>query len=185
MQNLLLESFENLMKDPAKLPEGFEKGYEEGFAAGISAATSTQATLQQELVQSVADLEFKYEEARGEITKSLKPLFSVITEKLFPQLIADGFADQIAMILQQTISQGVTTGFNLSVNPKQRDAIAAALSEMTTTTALSVDPSLPMNAARLRYEQGASHVDFDQLLAEIRTILSAVDVIEPRSETYG
>ncbi len=185
MQRVLLESFEGDMKDPAKLPEGFENGYEEGFAAGIAAAAETQAMLEQELVQSIADLEFKYEEARGEITRSLRPLFSVITEKLFPLLLAEGFADQIATTLQETVSQGATTGFSLSVNPKQHDAVAAVLSAMTTTVDLSVDPTLPMNAARLRHDQSALHVDFDQLLADIRIILSAVDVREPRSETHG
>lgn len=185
MQKVLLESFEDHMMDPARPPEGFEQGYAEGHAAGLAAAKSEQVTLQHELVQSISDLEFKYEEARGEITKSLGPLFSGLTEKLFPQLIADGFADQIAMILQQAVSQGATTGLSLSVHPDQYDAVAASLSATPINAALSADTSLSPNAAWVRHEQEILRVDFDQLLDEIRTILSAVDPIETRSDTHG
>ena len=182
---MLLESFEDHMTDPAKPPEGFEQGHAEGYAEGYAAARSEQATLQHALVQNIADLEFKYEEARGEIIKSLAPLFSMLTEKLFPQLLADGFADQIAMILQQVASQRATTGLCLSVHPDQYDAVSATLSATSTNAMLSVDASLPANAAWVRHEQGMLRVDFDALLDEIRTILSAVEPTETRNDTHG
>lgn len=173
------------MMDPTKPPEGFEQGFAEGYAAGLAATKSEQATLRQELVQNIADLEFKYEEARAEITNSLAPLFYVITEKLFPQLIADGFAGQIAMILQQTVAKGANTGVSLSVHPEQYDAVAASLSATQINATLSSDPSLPPNAAWVRHEQETMRVDFDQLLGEIRSVLSAVEPREKRSDSHG
>lgn len=182
---MLLESFEDPMMDPTKPPEGFEQGYADGYAEGFAAARSEQATLRHELVQSIADLEFKYEEARGEITKSLGPLFSVLTEKLFPQLLTDGFADQIVMILQQAVSRGAASDFRLSVHPDQFDAVAASLTATSTNVTLSADASLPPNAAWVRHEQETMRVDFDQLLGEIRSVLSAVEPIKTRSDTHG
>jgi flagellar biosynthesis/type III secretory pathway protein FliH len=185
MQKMQLESFDDDAPHAAPPPEGYEQGFAAGYAEAFAAAKAEQATLQQDLVQSIADLEFKYQEVRGEITRSLGPLFATLCEKLFPQLVEHGFASQIAHILTQAAAKNPESQFNLTVHPDQRDAVALALEATPVNVTLTTDPELRSNAAWVRYAQGALHVDLDQMLDDIRLILSAVDFIETRTETHG
>ena len=185
MQKMRLESFDEEAQHLPHPPEGYDKGFAEGYAEGIAAAKSEQSALQQELVQSIADLEFKYEEVRGELIRSLGPLFTALSERVFPHLIEEGLADQIAHVLLQAAIADPAAQFNLSVHPSQHQSVATALETAQLNVTLGSDPALTRNAAWVRYSQSAQYVDFDQMLADIRLILSTVNFIETRTEKHG
>ena len=180
-----LESFEDDATHMVQPDKGYEQGFADGYTQGLAAAKSEQVNLQQELIQSIADLEFNYQEVRGEIIRSLGPFFGSLSEKLFPQLIEYGFAGQIADVLTQAATADPTSKFSLSIHPDQQASVVAALDATSLNVALTTDVELSKNAAWVRYAQGAMHVDLDQLLADIRLILSAVDFIEARTENHG
>ena len=185
MQKVLLESFEDQTMAFAKPDEGFEKGFAVGFAEGKEAAKAVQTVLQDEFVQCISDLEFKYEEARSEITRSLGPLLSILVEKIFPHCLTEGFADQIVAVIQQSLNENTATGFRLTINPAQNTAVIAALAKAAIEVDLTVDPALPPNAAWVRYDQDELYVDGDALLGDIHSILTTVEPIEKRTETHG
>ncbi|SIT89093.1 hypothetical protein SAMN05421665_2871 [Yoonia rosea] len=185
MQKVQLESFDDDTVQEAHTPEGYEQGFAEGYAEGLAAAKSVHATLQQEFVQNIADLEFKYQEVRGELTRSLGPLFDILCNKLFPHLVEEGFASQIAHILLQTAAQNPALEFTLAIHPEQYDAVTSALEASSINVALTSDPELTKNEAWVRCGQDAQHVDLDHMLNDIRLILSAVDFIEMRTTPHG
>ncbi len=185
MQRILLESFETDTQKKQKPDEGYEKGFAEGYAAGLSAANSRQESLAHELVQTIADLEFKFDEARGEITQAMGPLFTALAEQVFPQCITDGFAEQIATLLQTTAAQSCPSDISLCIHPQQYDAITTALSATAISVAVTSDASLGLHAARIEHNKRTIQIDCDQLLDDIRNILSSVAFIETRNETHG
>ena len=185
MGQVKLESFEDdaLL---AELPdEGFAQGFTEGHAAGLAAAKAEQAALAHELVQSIADLQFKYEEARGEMIRGMGPLFAALTEKVFPQCIAEDFADRVVALLLDKAAVHAGNGLTLRIHPQHKAAVTAACEAAEIDVAVVSDASLQPHAAWITHEAGAYHIDYDQLIDDIREILSSVDVIQPRSETHG
>ena len=185
MTNVKLESFESDPELAEKADAGFAQGFVEGHAAGLAEAQATQTTLAHEFVQSVADLEFKYEEARSEITHAMGPLLSALANKVFPQCIADGFAEQIVALLLNAAAEHGGRRFALRVHPQHSDAVTAALATAAIDAHVVNAPTLQPHAAWIQHEAGALQVDCDQLLNDIKAILSSVDVIQPRSETHG
>ena len=172
MTNVKLESFESDPELAEKADAGFAQGFVEGHAAGLAEAQATQTTLAHEFVQSVADLEFKYEEARSEITHAMGPLFSAL-------------AEQIGALLLNAAAEPGGGRLALRVHPQHSDAVTAALATAAIDAHVVNAPTLQPHAAWIQHEAGALQVDCDQLLNDIKAILSSVDVIQPRSETHG
>lgn len=185
MQKIVFESFESDAELQDGADEGFERGFAEGYDAGLSAAKSEQTTLAKELVQNIADIAFKYDEARGELIRSMRPLFSALADKIFPQCISDGFTEQIVMILQKAGTGCPASAVTLCIHPAQHEALATALSSSPIDVALSPDPTLQPYTAVVQYDTGAIHIECDRLLDDIRAVLSSIDLIETRSETHG
>lgn len=179
------ESFDDDALQVAHAPEGYEQGFAEGYAEGLAAAKSEQTTLQQELVQNIADLEFKYQEVRGELTRSLAPLFDTLCRKLLPHLVEHGFAGQISQILMQAAAEHSASKFTLAIHPDQHDAVASALEASPINVMLMTDQELTRNEAWARWGQETLHVDLDQMLDDIRLILSAADFKETRTKPHG
>ncbi len=185
MRKVMLESFES-DTPPAVTPDaGFEKGFAEGYQAGLSAAKDDQANLAHELVQTVADLEFKFDEAKGAIAQAMGPLFAALVSKVFPQLIEDGFPEQIVAVLLNTSSQSCSSEFSLCIHPSQSDAVITALSAASVGIQVSSDSALQLHEAWIHHDTGALHIDCDHLIDEIREILSSVNFIQTRSDTLG
>ena len=185
MQNLSLESFEADALASEQPDEAFENGFSEGFEAGLAAANSAQETLAQELVQAIADLEFNYDEARGEITRATGPLLRALAHKIFPHLVGTGFADQIVAVLHQATISEPQSSFILRVHPDQHGLVAAAVSSASLNVDLTADPSLQPHAAWAQSHAGALHIDCDRILEDIRSVLSSIDFIETGKEIHG
>lgn len=185
MQRVSLESFEATEVQQSGADGGFEQGFVEGHAAGIAAAHSEQSVLRKELVQSIADIEFKYNEARGEIIASLAPLFDGLVEKVFPRLVQDHFAAQIVATLAHVAEQAVVKKLQLRINPSQRDAILSAVSETGIELTFEDDESLSETSALIGSDRQEILIDFENLIHEIGTVLSTVQSYDQRTQTYG
>ena len=185
MQKMMLESFEKDASHVNGPNPDFEAGFAEGHAAGLAAAKEEQTALARELTQNIADLKFKYDEARGEMTRALGPFFATIVDKVFPKCLSDGFAEQIVLTLEQAAAQAATSGLKLRLNPSQCDAVAAALSTTSINAELLADPALSSHAAWIEYGHQALHVDYDALIGEIRDIITSVNFIETRNAIHG
>lgn len=180
MQRVLLESFD-VESDATERPSAdYSRGFQEGLAAAEAATQELQATLEKELVQSISDLAFKYEEVRSEIIQSLGPLFSALAEKVFPQCLADGFADQIAALLATLAAQKTGAQFHLAVPPRHCAAVASAAANSDLEVTISEDETLGDLAALISYQEAEWHVDGDQLLRDIQSILTAAQNDETR-----
>lgn len=180
-----LESFEIASEagnDPTAM---HQESYADGYKAGLIAAKEDASVLNAELVQSLADLEFKYDEVRSEITQSLHPFLEALVENIFPQLAETSFILQLSQQLTNAANDSSTSAFILTVNPDMTAAIEAALNPSPINVAISADPNLTRNAAWVSYANHEQLIDVDQLIAEITSILAAIETPKTRNEANG
>lgn len=185
MQSILLESFDLDDDEPTGGDAAYQEGYAEGYTAGQTAAANAQQALEGALVQAIADIEFKYEEARGEITRSLAPLFQVLVERILPHCIANGFADQIVTSLTAVMGTAETGQATVFVHPSQRLSVEAALERFSIIASVSDDPMLGQHAAWVRHCDKEIHIDQDKVLADISAVLAAVHLSQTRTQSHG
>lgn len=182
---LSLEAFdadlaEDLLNNPA-----VQQAYDDGYAAGLAAAAQNQSAISAELVQHIADLEFSYNEARGDILRTLSPLFAQVVETLLPHCVARGFATELSAFLYQAATTDLPDAISITVHPDQRAAVAAELLDYNTDISVVEDPTLGRNAAWITQGIRESYLDLDALLSQITEILSTIDLTEPRIEAHG
>ncbi|MCK0095763.1 hypothetical protein MWU60_09285 [Yoonia sp. F2084L] len=182
---LSLEAFDaDLTEDMPNNP-AVQQAYDDGYAAGLTAATQDQSAISAELVQHIADLEFSYSEARGDILRTLSPLLDRVVERLLPHCVAAGFATELSAILYQAATTDLPDAVSITVHPDQRAAVAAELSDYNTDISIIGDAALGPNAAWITQGTRESYLDLDALLSQITEILSTIDLTEPRIEANG
>ncbi len=182
---LSLESFEDVIAQDETSSEDYNRGYEEGLAAGTAAAQEEIGALQQKLVQAICDIDFTYAEARGQLLHSLAPLFSVLTTKILPYCVENGFAEHVANVLQQAAKDDANAPISLFVHPESYDAVVTLKSELPQHVTIHPDASLGIHAAWIEKVAQGTLLDTDALLAEITTALSLITHPETRTESNG
>jgi len=184
-QLFALESFDPAVPQESPTDVAYQEGFAAGLEAGRSAAEAAQTALQADLVQAVADLEFTYSEARGEMTRALAPFMQALISKVLPHCVETGFAAQIAATITDHLRNGQSDGLSIITHPSQAPAIAAALGDRADRIAWGEDAALDRHAAWIGHQSGELLINFDQLLDEITEILRALDPDTIRSDSNG
>lgn len=180
-----LESFDIASEDDSGIIAKHQESYDSGYAAGLLAAKENASALTDEFVQCLADLEFKYDEVRSEITQSLHPFLVALVETIFPQLAEKSFILQLSQLLTNAAIESSAIAFIIATNPDRTAAVAAALTSSSVNVTVSADPNLTPNAAWVRYANHEKLIDVDQLISEIGNILEAVEMPNTRNEANG
>lgn len=171
---LSLESFDVVAAPEPEESALFRDGYNKGLADAESALLADQSKLTADLVQAVADFEFKYVEARAEITTSLAPLFTAVVEKVLPSCISHSFTMQITSVLHEAAKQCATSPLMIAVHPSQKEAVTFALKKSDSVTDVIVDPQLSKNAAWITHGHSETYIDMDAITEKIGAILSTI-----------
>lgn len=185
MQALALESFDEAAPQVSAVDLAYQEGFAAGQAAAEAAAADDQLALRAQLVQAINDLEFTYGEARGEMTRAMRPLLRLMIAQILPHLASRGFADELAELIHSHARAGDQGQLSVVVHPSQRAALAAAMAAAPGKTADTIawgeDPALDRHAAWVGHAQGELMINLDQLLAEIDAILAPEN--DPRTDT--
>jgi len=184
-QTLSLESFDGGLVQDDQPGTAFNLGFEDGFAAGEAAAKANAAALNDTLVQAVADAEFTFAEARGQVLRSLAPLFAAVVDKVLPHCIATGFAGHLADLLIQAAADDLGAQLELHVHPENTEAVEAALADLPNAVIVLPDKSLTPHAAWIKRSNGDTLLDADALLSEICAALSTIQHPADRTQSHG
>ena len=184
MASQLLESFD-APPPPSDADRAYERGYAEGHAAAATECAENQALLTDELVQNLKDLEFRYAEVRADVLGAISPLFAVICEKVFPEIVDRVFAFQVAEILRDAAVSQMPASLSLAVNPAQFAAVSAAAEELSPAISVYPDESLGRHAMILGGPPESRLFDPDHLVAQIARILDALARPHERKATHG
>lgn len=175
-QLLRLEDFES---DDKRLPAAPQvedlPGYEAGYAAGLATAQADQRSVDAELVQSLNDMAFGFVEAQNHVLQSTLPLFRGLIEQLIPSIIDQSFCVRLVETLQDLATKRAKAPVRLIVHPDKIDSVAALLPGVNGIEIdLHHDTEIGMHGALISQGHSEFILDLDELIAEIRRILSAV-----------
>ncbi|WP_296425989.1 hypothetical protein [Yoonia sp.] len=183
--SLSLESFEEIVSDRSGPSADFNDGYAEGIAAGRAAAQADAVALTEAFVQSIADIDFTYAEARSQLLQSLGPLFQTLCKKILPHCVATGFAGQLADQLLHAAAADAAGPIKIHVHPDQRNAVEAATKTLPTQLRVLTDPALTLHAAWIQQGTNETLLDADSLLSHINAALAAISNTEHRTNAHG
>jgi flagellar biosynthesis/type III secretory pathway protein FliH len=182
---LALESFDHIEALAPEEDGAYQDGYDQGLADAQKSHETDQARLTTELVQSISDLEFKYIEARSEITASLAPMLSAFTAKILPLCVAHGFTMQITDVLHEVAAHSLDSPLEIAVHPSQIEAVTWAVGQGGPETTISADAQLTPHGAWITHGRVEQHIDMDAVAQKIEMILSAIGQPDERNENNG
>ncbi len=182
---LSLESFDDPEASASQETTIYQDGYDQGLADARKSQEADQSELTIGLVQAISDLEFKYVEARAEITASLAPMFEAVTQKVLPQCISHSFIMQITAILNGSTAQCASIPLKIAVHPSQKDAVALALKQSVSNAVITADDQLSNHAAWICHDREETHFDMDAVAKKIEVILSTISQLEERDNING
>ncbi len=185
MGRIALESFDAEAPVATGPDPEYQAGFVAGEAAGLAAAAAQETALQAELVQTIADLNFTYSEARQDIMQALRPLFDQVITTLLPHCIDAGFAPEIAALIHGQIDDAMAGRLTLAVHPSQLNAVSDALQSLAAPPDLAPDDTLTPHAAWISGGAATRHLDLDTLMAEVSGVLAAIHTAAERTPTHG
>lgn len=184
-----LEQFDQLGAEAAAEPApppGWQDGFEAGLAQARGEAEVEQAALGAALAQGLADLSFAPAEARLILLSQLRPLFSVLIERLLPALARESLMPRMIDLLTQAAEQDLARPLRLSVPQGQGAALREAAAGLPFDSFEIVeDPALGPGEARLAAAQGETHLDIDRLVEEATGALAALLDATERTASHG
>jgi flagellar biosynthesis/type III secretory pathway protein FliH len=175
----VLESFDAPPPAPEPVDTGpsadWFAGHAAGLAEGQATAEARQTALRESVVQSLADIEFRFAEARSHLIGALRPLFATLTDVILPAALQAGFGQQVAQALSTYAERDMGRPMLLSLNPQDTAAVGAAIGGLHLHTLRIVpDPGLAPGQAVLNSGAAETMIDTAAVLAAVRTALAAV-----------
>jgi hypothetical protein len=165
----LLERFDDLASDP-HVPGPPSDDWQAGHAAGLAEAESSlalkQTVLRDALVQSVADIDFHFAEARAHLLGSLGPLFRAIADGLIPGLIQP---------LQDAAARDLSRPIHICLSPDDLPAVERAVTGLhMPKLRLTADGGLAPGQACLMAGAAETVLDVPALISAIRAALDSL-----------
>ena len=181
---LSLEDFE--ANDVASVQQSPD--YLRGFEHGQTAARAESATLQAEAIETLAntlsDMQFGYEEARGFLTAQIAPILSQLADVVLPEVLRDTFAQHLVETIMTAIGEATNEPLQIVVSPSQlRNLQAANLPELKQFEFVERS-SLPDEQALILGGPCDVILDTQFLLHELQTALRGLDSPE-RTTQHG
>lgn len=183
---ITLESFDDHLGKAPQLHPEYVRGIEEGIKTGQSLAQDEQQCLHAALVNSIADAQFTFAEARQSVLAELTPLLTAITTHILPATHTIGLATMICETLQNAADAQLSTQPTIAVHPDQIDAVTIALAGfLPSKIKIITDQSLTPNAAWLSINGRDSIIDFENTFTAIQTALRAYTDPLERNINHG
>jgi flagellar assembly protein FliH len=160
----------------------YQLGYAAGEAAAIAARAAEQGSLRNEVVQSIADINFGFDEAHHHILAQLGPLFNAMLTQILPATLSSGLVAALQDIAIAAAQQDADHPIVLRLPPDQLEAVQAALTDAAHPHMTFVaDPTLNTHAAIAQTASTETALDLDTALSEISGVFDALPETKKRS----
>ena len=181
MTVLKLESFSHdveIRKGISKF-ESFDalrvNAYNDGVKSGAEAATRAFETEKirtlAPILEALNDITFSQIEAQRAVLKSVQPMLEQLLNAIFPQLASQGFATEVAALVETAYKKAPQAKIIISVTPDAVSSIEAALAPAKADYAIEPDPNLGGLEATVSWQGGYDQINLDATLSEVRTII--------------
>ncbi len=194
---LHLESFETEAEQAARVVMTVEEAeearlaaFEQGYSAGWEDCATTReaedARLRSAVGQSVQQMSFTYHEARHHLLESLHPLVEAMMAKVLP-VAARAALPQIVADQAQEIARGMTDiPLTVTANPSCIPAINDLMSDRAGLPLnFNADPDLTEGQAYLKFSDGETRIDLDEVIAKISSAIDSYFSANPEETSHG
>ncbi len=155
---------DNVQSEEAKL-EAFENGYKAGWDDAAKSHAENLDNVSVELARNLQELSFTFHEARAQILKDMRAVFSELMEKIMPRIAAENLPAIIAEQIAETARSEVNTRIELLVHPSNVESVSNLMPAQDQLDVVVVaEPSFGDGQARLVFADGEQNVDLSAVL---------------------
>lgn len=153
--------------EEAKLT-AYDKGYRAGWEDAVQAQSDGQDAISAELSRNLKSLGFTFQEARGHVLQSLRPLLHEMVARLLPEIARDTIAPIALQVLLPLADAAADAPMELVIHPSARGAVTHLLASADNLPLILIDePSLGEGQAFLRLAGSETQIDLDGAIADI------------------
>lgn len=146
----------------------FEAGFQAGWDDAVTAQSQTNSVISTELAKNLQDVSFNYHEARAALIKSLKPLFTDISNTLLPGLARQSLGPHIVEQLADMARDQVDQVIEVTIAPLNVGPIEAILNQaLPEPFVLLGDETLGVGQVFLRIGSQEREIDLDQIVISV------------------
>ncbi|MGR3617463.1 MAG: hypothetical protein ACU0BB_15680 [Paracoccaceae bacterium] len=154
----------------------FELGYSAGWDDSISSQENSADRVSEALLQSLQELDFTYQEALSEVTKSLSSFFEALVDKILPEIVSQAIGHIILEQLNAAAGSEANERFFLNVSAVDVSAVKAVLAETKyASTQIEVNPDLNPGQVCFRMNDGEREFDATKLLQSLRHAFAPIN----------
>ncbi|MBI1494340.1 hypothetical protein [Halocynthiibacter styelae] len=156
---------DHVQSEEAKL-EAFENGYKAGWDDAAKSHAENLDNVSVELARNLQELSFTFHEARAQVLKDMRAVFSELMEKIMPRIAAENLPAMIAEQITEIARSDVNTRIELQVHPANAQSVENLLPAQNSLDVVVVgEASLGEGQARLVFAEGEQIVDLSGVLA--------------------
>ncbi|MEM9032670.1 MAG: hypothetical protein AAGB18_08485 [Pseudomonadota bacterium] len=149
--------------------EGYETGYKTGWDDAARAAEEERRSIGEELARNLRDVNFTYFEARDEILVSLRAFLRELIDTMFPALLPEATAANLAEALGDMADEASSSDLALAVSPDDAEAVRTLL-PLPGGVDLTIveEPALAPGQAKLSATDREFSVDAERVVTKLR-----------------
>lgn len=171
--------------EEAKLT-AYDKGYRAGWDDAVQAHSDGQDAISAELARNFKTLGFTFQEARGHVLQSIRPLLNEMVARLLPEIARDTIAPIALQVLMPLADAATDAPMELVIHPSARAAVEhllAAAHNLPVT--LIEETSLGEGQAFLRLAGSETQIDLDSAIKDISAAIRNFYDLPERMSHHG
>ena len=150
----------------------FEVGFQAGWDDALKAQSDSNSRISTDLAKNLQDTSFSYHEARAALIKSLRPLFTDVTNSLLPAVAREAMGAHIVEQLTDMSRSTLDQVIEITIAPKNVDPIEQLLNfAVPEPFVLIGDDTLNDGQVFLRIGADEREIDMEQVVTSIATTM--------------
>ena len=178
-------TLEAIVFEEAKLI-AYDKGYRAGWDDAVQAHCDSQDAISAELARNFKTLGFTFQEARGHVLQSIRPLLHEMVARLLPEIARDTIAPIALQVLMPLADAATDAPMELVIHPSARAAVEhllAAAHNLPVT--LIEETSLGEGQAFLRLAGSETQIDLESAIKDISAAIRNFYDLPERMSHHG
>ncbi|EEB85296.1 hypothetical protein [Roseobacter sp. GAI101] len=154
--------------------ESFENGYQAGWQDAVEALEAEQRKISADFAQNLQDMTFTYQEARGKLLTSLKPVLEAIMLKLLPGTLSASLRAHLIEQIHDLLAESTENAIEFIVSPKNVAFLETLLKQQPAVPfLLKAEETLSEGQIFLKVDQAERYIDMDELGKNILNLLDS------------
>lgn len=152
----------------------FEQGYSAGWDDAVAAQQDDQGRIRADLARTLQSLSFTFQDARGHVLQSIRPLILEMVNRLLPEVARESLAPTVLEAVMPMADELADAPLTLVLNPAVRGQIEDLLTQATgLPMVIEEEPTMPDGQVYIRFGASETKVDLGQVTTEIAIAVRA------------